>query len=353
MESKIFKLFVFLFMMTGCETDLVVDTPTFDVSVGSTTVPAGQEILFSFTGQVDNIAFYSGELLKDYAFKDGRVVDVANEGGFVSFTSAVTGGSQENQLAVLYSTDFDGNYDNLASIRNATWNDVTGSFTLGTSATFKASGNLDISQWLTSGNPIYFAFKYINRPQVENGWSRTWMIENFAVTSKKQLGTMNLTICNLLYANFRIVDENPENAPARSVLTNTRISLLGNIYKDPNDPVYDPENPIYDPENPIYDPESAEYDPSAVLPVFVPYDPDSPWNDPLSENWAVSGPIYADKIDLGPDLATPLKNKETQSEGYAYTYTTPGTYTAYFIASNNSIDATRQIVKKIELTITE
>jgi hypothetical protein len=37
---------------------------------------------------------------------------------------------------------------------------------------------------------------------------------------------------------------------------------------------------------------------------------------------------------------------------YTYTYKTPGTYKAYFVASNNSIDETKQMVKEVDVTIT-
>lgn len=353
MKIKILNFFIGLIIITGCSMELEVNEPTFDVSVESTTVKAGQELFFSFTGQTDNISFYSGELLKDYAFKDGRTIQVADSGAVVSFTSAVSGGAQQNQLSVLYSTDFNGNYNDLASVKAATWIDITSNFKLGTSATFLASGSFDISGLMVAGKPIYFAFKYINRPQVVNGLARSWMVQNFTVLSNVKLGATNLTVCNQIYAGFRIVDENPVNAPARSVITTSRVTLLGNIYKNPADPVYDPENPIYDPNNPIYDPESPQYNPDAVLPVFVPYDYNSPYNDPLSENWAVSAPIYIDKIDLGPDKATPIKSKDTQSEGYSYTYSAPGTYHAYFVVSNNSIDFVRQVVKKFDIVVTE
>ena len=110
-----------------------------------------------------------------------------------------------------------------------------------------------------------------------------------------------VTITDQANAGFRIVDLEPVNAPSRSTITTSRISLLGNFYKDPADPIFDPANPIYDPANPIYDRESALYNPNAVRPTFIPYDPNSPYNDPHTETWAVSKPIMVDQVDLGPD----------------------------------------------------
>lgn len=85
----------------------------------------------------------------------------------------------------------------------------------------------------------------------------------------------------------------------------------------------------------------------------MPYDLASPYNDPLSENWAVSKAIYTDKVDLGPDWSTSLKGiSNTKLDVYRYTYTKAGTYKAVFIASNNSIDDVKQVVKEITFTIT-
>lgn len=352
MKSRIYPICMLLFFMAACSTELTVEMPEFEVTAVSATVKAGTPVQFNFSGTHDNISFYSGELRKDYNFKEGRVISVADSGAYVSFTSSVTGGTQQNQLTVLYSTDFNGNYDDLSKIKAATWTDVSSAFKLGTGTSFLASGSVDISSWLVKDKPIYFAFKYTTKPQLINGVARSWMIQTFAVTSKAKLGTVALPIINQLGAGFRIVDENPVNAPALSAITTSRITLLGNRFKDPNDPVFDPNNPVYDPNNPIYVPGTPQYDPIAVRPTYFPYDPSNPYNDPLSENWAVSTPINVDKIDLGPDLCTPIKSKDTQTSVYTHTYSVPGTYTAYFVAANYSIDDSKEVVKKIEIIVT-
>jgi hypothetical protein len=150
------------------------------------------------------------------------------------------------------------------------------------------------------------------------------------------------------------VDQYPEEAPARSQVTTTRVTLYGPVYKDPNDPIFDPDNPVFDPDNPMYDPDSAAYVPGAVPPVYVPYDPNSAYNDPLSENWAVSAPVTLDKINLGNDKPVAVRSSvyAAKPDEYAYTYKTPGTYKAYFVGSNNTIDESKQVVKEIEITIT-
>ena len=356
-----YHIFLFgLVLMASCQKKLIVkDAPDFSVSIdAATTYKAGTPVVFKLQGDADVISFYSGEIYREYAFKDGREVGVAGQGLNLNFNSAVAPGSpagtQTNQFSLLVSTNFNGNYDNLASVKAATWTNITDRFTLGTSATFLASGKKDISDLLVAGKPIYFALRYINKPQIDNGFARQWMVENFTLTSNAMLNNVPVTISNQVYAGFRIVDENPVNAPARSTITTTRVTLYGPIYKDPNNPLYNPNNPVFDPKNPIYDPTSPQFVPNAQVPKYVPYDPNSPYNDPASENWAVSGPITIDKVSLGKDwpvgvtagiyLANPTV--------YKYTYNTPGTYKAYFVASNNTIDENKTVVKEVSITIT-
>ncbi len=357
-----FKYIIILFIMfaaISCRKMLIVkDAPDFTVFTDATTYKAGEPINFNIQGNAEIISFYSGEIFHEYAFREGREVDVTGQGLNLSFNSAVApgtpAGTQENQFSLLVSTNFSGNYDNLASVKAATWTDITDRFTLGTSAAFTASGKQDISDLLVAGKPIYFAFRYINKPQVDNGFARQWMVENFALTSNAQVNNTPVTITDLAHTGFRIVDQYPDSAKARSTITTTRVTLYGPVYKDPNDPVYDPNNPIYDPNNPIYDKTNPNYIRGRKPPVFIPYVPNSPYNDPYSENWAVSAPVSPGKVNLGSDWAVRVRAGIylAMPDSYTYTYQTPGTYKATFVVSNNTIDESKQVVKEIILTIT-
>lgn len=339
-----------LLFFTSCEDD--VKTPGIEITTDATTYQAGQPVVFKFRGYADIIAFYSGEPSHDYSYKEGREIDLSDGSVSLAFTSAVTGGDQADQLSLLASTDFDGDFSSLESVKQATWTDISNRFTLGTTATFANSTVQDITDLIEPGKPIYFAFRYHTRPQADNGLARTWMIQTFALTSSVLYLGAPVTITDQVNAGFRIVDQEPENAPARASITTTRVSLLGNVYKDPADPIYDPENPIFDPANPIYDPNSPSYDPTAVRPTYAPYDPNSPYNDPETETWAVSKPLYVNKVDMGPDRSVPVKGIANAAiEEYQHVYETPGTYKAYFVAINATIDEQREVVKEFTLTI--
>lgn len=346
-----------MLFIVSCNRDLVVDENIdFDVSVDAATFKAGQEVRFKFSGDyVQHITFYSGEVQKDYEYREGRVIDVSAAGATMSFSSSVQVGTQLNQLSVWVSTDFNGDYSTLDKVKAATWTDITSRFALGTGTSFVASGVKDISDLMVAGKPLYFAFKYVTQPQQANGLARNWYIQTFTLTSLSTLnGTIPLYLSVQGNAGFRIVDQNPVNAPALSVITSSRISLLGNRYKYPEDPLYDPNNPIYDPNNPIYDPYSTSYKPGAVPPTYVPYDPSSTYNDPYSENWAVSKAISTSSVDLGPDWSIPIKGvTNSKLMEFKYRYTIPGTYKAVFVAANQSIDHTAEVMKELTITITE
>ncbi len=341
--------------LTSCEKDLLVkNAPDLDVSVASQTVKVGEQITFKFTGYADVISFYPGTIKNDYAFREGRIVNLTNQGLTFSFQSAVSGGTQANQLAILASSDFNGNYSNLASVKAATWTDITSRFTYGTNATFVASTSKDLSDIAVAGKPLYIAFKYVTKPQLVNGVARSWMIQSFEARSTSTFNGANPIIKDQVFASFQVIDEDKQNTPSRSVVTSSRLTLLGNTFNDPADPKFNPNNPIYDPANPIYDPKNPLYDPTAVRPTYVPYDANNPYNDPLRETWAVSTPIVLDKIDAGPDIAIPVRGiRNPKLTEYYYTYSQPGTYKAYFIGSNVTVDDTKTVIKEITFDVKE
>jgi hypothetical protein len=357
MKFKYCYMLPVILLIASCSKEIKVkDTPVFEVTTESKSYKVNEEIRYIFSGgEVHNITFYSGETRKNYDYRKGRVEDVSTEGAVMSFSSSVQVGTQTNQISLLYSTDFSGDYSSLASVKAATWTDITSKFAWGTNATFKATGNIDISDLMIKGQPIYFAYKYLTKPQATNGLVRTWYIQLFSVISNAKLdNSITLPLTDQASAGFRIIDENKENAPALSTITTTRVSLIGNKYKVATDPLFDPANPIYDPLNPIYDPKSPLYQPTAIRPEFVPFDPNSPWNDPQSEHWAVSRAIRTDSVDLGPDWGTSIKGITTAAmTEYRYKYTKPGTYYGVFVAAYNSIDGVKQIEREVTLTITE
>lgn len=349
-------MFLGVLLMASCDKPILeAEAPAFDVTTEKNTYKAGEVVKFNVTGgDAQMISFYSGELLKEYSSNEGRVIDVAGGGASMSFNSSVQLGTQANQVSIWASTNFSGDYSSLAKVKAATWVDITSRFTLGTSATLLASGVKDISDLLLPGKPIYIAFRYLTKPQAVNGIARQWFIQSFTINSNKLLdNTLALTIADQAGAGFRIVDDNKATAPVLSSVSATRLTLQGNTYLHAGLPQFDPTNPIFDPKSPIYDPRDPAYQPAAVFKPFVAFDPASPFNDPLSEHWAISKAISIDKVDLGPDWSTAIRGitNPVMTE-YRYTYAKAGAYKAVFVASNSTIDDQKKVVKEISLTIT-
>lgn len=356
MKLKIYSIVAVALFMASCEKPILeAEAPVFDVTTEKTTYKAGELIKFNISGgEAQTISFYSGELRKDYASSTGRVVDVAGGGASLSFTSSVQLGTQANQVSILASTNFSGDYSSLAKVKAATWIDITNRFVLGTSATLLASGNKDITDLLVTGKPIYIAFRYNTKAQATNGITRQWFIQSFTLNSNKLLeNSLSLTIADQALAGFRIVDDLKDKAPALSSVTATRLTLQGNTYLTAALPQFNPDNPIFDPKNPIYNPQDPAYQPSAVYKPFVAFDPASPYNDPVSEHWAVSRAITIDKVDLGPDWSTVIRGMTNPVlTAYRYTYAKAGTYKAVFVAANGTIDDQKKVIKEISFTIT-
>jgi len=360
-------------VLASCDKEIAVtDAPDFEVTTASTTVKVGVPVTFNIKdGGVNVLSFYPGQTLRDYEFKDGRLIDVKADGATIEFSSSVQQGAQTNQLAVLLSTDFSGDYSSLAKVKAATWTDITSRFTYGTNASFKATGAINVSDLIVSGKPFYIAYKYLTKPQATSGLARQYFIQSFAVKSTKtlvstaQAAPISLVLADQLAAGFRIIDEKAaavvgpnfvpyDGAPAQASVSPTRVTLFGNRYLVGSLPIFDPTNSIYDKDNPIYDRKSQAYVPTAVRPKFIAFDPVSPLNDPQSEHWVVSNALSISSVDLGPDRPISIKGDITSSPltEYKYTYNQPGTYKAVFVASNNSVDNSKQVIKEITLTIT-
>ena len=297
-------------ILFSCQKNLTVDgVETFNVTTDSVSYKAGTSVRFAFQGgEAQDISFYSGETLKEYDYKDAHLVDVTGQTALLAFSTAVNLGTQLNQLYVMASTDFKGDYSSITAIKAATWTDITARFKYGTSTTFLAT-SADVTDLLVAGKPLYIAFKYVTKPQAVNGVARQWSIQSLTLTSGKKLNnTVALTLADEPGAAFQLVDQNPTTAPALSTITSAKITLQGNNYTNAN--------------------------------------------DPTSENWAISTGINIDKVNLGPDLSTALKGMTSAAlKEYRYVYATPGTYKAVFTASNNSINETKQTSKTINLTI--
>ena len=306
MKIKHYAMLLIALIMSSCESDIefVGGVPNdFNVSVEKTTVKVNEEVNFKFEGNPGIISFYSGETLRDYAFKEGRIVPPGDIK--LDFSTNVANGAQANQLSVMVSSDFNGVYD-YENIKAATWTPVTDRFVYGTSSTFVASGSKSVSDLAVEGKPLYFLFKYIYDP-AKTGTARTWGIRDFRVTSTTLLGTT--VLLDQVKASFNI-QSNPAKEVGRSYVTTTgtlTLYLRGNLTNS-----------------------TANY----------------------LEDYAVSTPISVGSTDLGPDRPISVKgNSDARMSSYQHVYTKEGVYKVYFVATNANKNESKSVIRELEITV--
>src|SRR5690606_29657962 len=259
---------------------------------------------FEFQGNPNIVVFYSGEQGRDFNYKEKRITTVTGSLN-LSFSSNVQNGTQANQLKVMLSKNFNGEYD-YQSIQNAGWTDITNRFLLGTSATFRASGANNIYDLIGAGHegPFYIAFQYTVLPQSQFGPGRTWGVQAFLLSGVTSYGAT--TIANMTNTGFRLIEQYPSGSG------------------------------------------------SSVIPSLLTFRPNNTQTETASATWMVSSPIRISNIDLGPDRPIPIKNNTSARLGtYSHQYNSPGVYKATFVAINANIDAQEEVIREIELTITD
>jgi hypothetical protein len=298
-----------------------VKDPEFEVTTEKTTYKVGETVFFSFTNTADFISFYSGAPGNNYLYKDsGQTIPIADYGATLEFSTQLAGtGTQANQLSVWVSNDYNGKTD-FASVKAATWTDITSLFKLATSTTILAAGTKDISTYFTPGKPVYIGFKYITKPQVVNQPARIWYVQSLLVKSLAPLiNGQSVLITDHEHSGFQIINQFPVEAPSLSNIAATRITLLGNAFRIPGDSLYVPN---------------------------------SAYNDPQTETWAISKALNKTPVTLARDFSIAVKGINVDFlAGFSYIYNTPGTYKAYFIASNSNIEQSKTVIKELQLTI--
>lgn len=314
------NLFLVLFILLGCSKFDEIALPDFEVSTTSSTFKKGVPVEFTFKGNPQLISIYTGETGKDYAYKDGRIMDVNSLN--LSFNSAVTNGGtgtpQTGMFSIMVSTNFNGDYSNIASVENATWTDVTSRLskqeaaTTGTSSAATPAEGIALTDLRVAGKPFFIAFKYNIRQQSIYGIWKTWTFQAFSLTATGTAGTQVLG--SMATTAFRVVQKNPEiisrTGATTTVLTLQHADLALN-------------------------PAAAE----------IP-----------TQNWLITqGFTNINQIDYGPDLAIPIQGgtNGVDKKNYAYTFANAGKYKVYFVAANENTKDRKEVVRSLDITITE
>ncbi|SMC44791.1 DUF5017 domain-containing protein [Pedobacter africanus] len=308
-ESIRLNMLLLTMFLLACEKK-DIEIPRFDVQTDAVSYKAGEEVTFKFSGNAENVVFWSGEKGRNYAYRDR-----ATEKGVLQtlqFTTAAGQGTQNNNLSLKISRDFNGIYDP-ANIAKASWTDITSRAVLapnpatGAAGAATASGSVNISDQATAENtPVYFAFRYASESNALK--PRQWTISSFVVSNTLADGTVNNVVANLGLAGFKGVDViNPsfQWAFTPNALSPTAVTVAaGNI------------------------------------------------GDAANEDWIVSVPVKLNQVSLS-DYGIPIISITTLSppKDYKYVFTAPGVYKVVFHAFNQDVAEKTGIIKEMTITI--
>jgi hypothetical protein len=305
MMKNILTLIAGFLTLTGCTQKLEVSAPEFNVTQKKVTARAGEEIKFLLTGNPDLITFYSGEVLHDHAFAAGRIVQI-NSLNF-SFRSNVEFGKQPDQLHIMASVDFNGG-PSFEDVAAATWTDITARFTLGTNATYKASGEADLADISKEGKPLYLAFRYIVKNPTVYGTGNVWRIQNFLLNAQTSIGPLSLG--NMQNSGFRIYEQKQKIAPCRSTISTSTLQLIAPALADSTRTVD-------------------------------------------TECWIVTKGFDTGDMDYGPDRPIAIKGyADPNIKETVYVYAVPGNYKAVFTAYNGNVTGRKEVIREVDVEIT-
>lgn len=293
--NKIISFFTICLIAISCTKRDKIEAPDFDVTTSSTTYKVGDTITFNFTGDPQNIVFWSGMSGNVYEYRD-RLVTVGNK-LLVKFNTYQQFGVRNN-MTVLVSNNFNGTYDT-TNVKAATWTDITNRVNLSQGADQVPSGTVDMSEFTDGNKSAVVAFRYITTT-LQN--QNRWVIRTFNADKQDSDGKLT-PMATMSTAGWKAVSF--QNPAAVWSVTSQQLLMAGTPTALDDDWVL-----------------SMSFNPNAAI----------------------------------PDKGIPIKNITTSLPQYAAIgiYTVPGTYKVVFEATNASYanDKVESVLKEITLTIT-
>ena len=307
------------------------------------TVKAGSPVVFNFTGAPDNIAFYSGEDGSAYVNKDRTQVDPNDiESSTLHFKLWAQYGKAASAKDVLHmyiSDNFPGlNKSDFkadsALVESFAWTDFEPKLVnakTGEAATLPqapvANANLateytvNLSEYL--GKTITFAFHYQG---LDNSVNQSRMnFSEFYIVNKMKNGTETTLYAN----NFGFT---PINMMCHHNLSDQRGMTTNREYGTMTNNTSGIWNMV-----------------SAGTGSFFIHS--SAAKTPLKNSWLVSSNMIVNSCS--PDQGQAVKNIGQNINTYTYTYSTPGEYTATFIATNSNYKKESRVIRELTIKVGE
>lgn len=343
---KLLSLGLLVWAFASCDDGLDKDvsvagvtvTPNENVVCEGVTVNAkkGEPVVFNFSGEPDNIVFYSGEKGKTYDFRNRTTVDISQiKSSKLTFTINTQYGnaiSYANVLHMYISTDFGGLYkDDFAvdskMVEEFQWNELVPVEDLPTKANQTLDYEVDMTPYLGEDITMAISYKGQDLANVQGRYQFT----NMKITNVYKDGTViEVPAAEFGFTALNISPEYPDSEQLTSLKKQTSL--------------WDSESNLII--------ENYQY-----ATITVGYNVAGMWNTSglstsntfyihsssqkkegsditLKNSWLVSDYIVVNSCS--PDQGVTIKNMANRLASYEYTYNEVGTYKATFLMTNSN-----------------
>lgn len=314
MNKTIFIYAIGLLLLVACDKGMECVDVDFSVSASSVAVHPGDTITFSFDGNPDYIVFWSGEQFSDYDFRYGRALNTGEEYHLV-FNSQVLKGSQQGQLSLLISNNFNGDYDDYENIIRTKWIDMTSKATWASGKDGVSSGKLSLTDYMADES-LYLAFRYRTKNQAKYGVASNWVIGDLNISNVAE-NFGEVVVFDMSNAGFRVVDPFMRTeASGNCAVSGSMLSLMGPLGVE-------------------------DHSGQLVYPLME------------SEQWIISSPLKSgDVIEMGPDRPKAIKGfLQNRLSTYKHVYNKPGVYKAVFVASRQTRSDKSEVIRSIRIEV--
>lgn len=295
--NRIIIVTIFSLLISSCtKWDEVESSDNFQVSTDKLTYAVGDTVRFKFSGNAENIVFWSGMPGQKYEYRDRTVV----EGNTLSLnfkSYSQYGVADQSNIKLLVSTDFTGVYDS-ANIKSATWQDISSRATWSTGTDQTPSGNIDLTDFGSANKDMAIAFRYVTSVVADATVQNRWVFRSFDLKSTSADGGV------------------------------TALAAIGNAgWK-----------------------EWSFQDPATKWTISATQLVSNRSFTALNDDWVITKLFNPNKVT--PDRGLAIKNISTSLSEYGAVYSAPGTYKVTFVANNANPAGQKTAIRELELAIT-
>ncbi|MEA4976431.1 MAG: DUF5017 domain-containing protein [Paludibacter sp.] len=234
MTYNILKLFMLTGIFSACSNDIFEDEgyqggfnpvdKTFSITTSKSDYKVGEIVKFMIKGDADSIIVYTGDEGHNYSLKESREIDLDY---FITFETQSQDGTQQNQMKILISKDFQEDYT-INGVHATTWTDITSEFTMAppsNGTAYVPSGNGIFTSLLDQDKAetkMYFAVKQNVLNQTLHGKGNLNRLRSFSI--KRTYGAGDELLSNHNDLGWTLFST-PNKQPDRASLSDNVITM--------------------------------------------------------------------------------------------------------------------------------